>query len=136
MTEHGLGTTRGAIIHNARLPLSFGSLKELYEGLSIEVRKAIELEISELEIGCSMEATVTYLTLALPKIKNLDDVEKAYVSFVLTGQKHREIKDRMDSVMDEMPLTANTKTCFVNVMYAISLGEIFTGKYSSIGIRG
>ena len=100
MTEHGLGTTRGAIIHNARLPLNFGSLKELYEGLSIEVREAIELEISELEIGCSMEATVTYLTLALSKIKNLDDVEKAYVSFVLTGQKHREIKDRMDSVMD------------------------------------
>lgn len=128
--------SRGTIIHNARLPLSFGSLRELYEGLSVEVREAIELEISEMEIGCSMEGTVTYLTLVLPKVKNQDDVEKAYVSFVLTGQKHREIKDSMNGVMKEMPLTQKTKTCFVNAMYAISLGEIFTGKYNSIGIRG
>lgn len=133
MTEHGLETTRRAIIHNAILPLRFGSLRELYEGLSVEVREAIELAISELEVGCSLEGTVTYLTLALPKIKNPDDVEKAYVSFVLTSQKHWEIKDSMNGVMKEMPLTAKTKTCFVNAMYAISLGEIFTGKYNSIG---
>lgn len=136
MNEIDRKLSKDYVISNARLPTNFGSLRELYEGLSVEVREAIEFEISEREVGCSLEGIVTYLSVELPKVKNPDDVEKAYVSFVLTGQKHREIKASMDSVMDEMPLTADTKHIFVNAMYAISLGKIFTGKYNSIAIRG
>ncbi|QHJ82633.1 MAG: hypothetical protein [Caudoviricetes sp.] len=133
MTEHNLKVTRGAIIHNARLPLSFGSLRELYEGLSVEVRKALDLEFGRKKIKGNVDKIGRYLMEMLPKIEDWDRADIAYESFSVLARSNQILQTCMSGIMAVIPLCPKTKPEFVNKMYVVALSIIYDGIYNNKG---
>lgn len=117
------------MFEDAKLPTKFSSLKELYERLPCEVKFIIEYGHKYVNFKFDKEKMAIYLIQHLPKIKDLDDVEAAFDSFMIMGNSHKIIKEYANELMKDVPLTPKTKPDFVNKMYVVAFSMIYDKIY-------
>lgn len=121
------------LIREARLPIRFNSFKELYEGFSHEVREALDLEFGRKKIKGNVDRIGRYLMEMLPKIEDLDYVNRAYESFLALAYSNHTFQIYMTGIMVAIPVPPKTKPKFVHNMYVVALSIIYDGIYNNKG---
>ena len=117
------------VISNAKLPTKFGSLKELYEGISKEVFDIIDVGIITENVIYDGDRMAEYFVDRIPKLKDPKDIDEAYRSFKLLGKKHDTIKLYMAAIESTWFYSPRCKPDLVNRLYKVAFGMIYGGLY-------
>lgn len=124
-----LELSRDDIISNAKLPTKFGSLKELYEGISKEVFDIIGVEIIAENVVYDADRIAEYFVDRMPKLKDSKDIDEAYRSFKLLGKEHDTIRLYMAATESTWFYNSKCKSGLVDRLYKVAFGMIYGELY-------
>lgn len=134
--EYPLKLSKDHVISNAKLPTKFGSLKELYEGISKEVFDIIDVGIITENVVYDGDRMAEYFVDRMPKLKDSKDIEEAYGSFKLLGKKHDTIKLYMAAIESTWFYSPRCKPDLVDRLYKVAFGMIYGGLYFNKDLAG
>ena len=129
MNEIDRKLSKDHVIKCAKLPTKFGSLKELYEGISKEVFDIIGVEIITENVVYDGDRMAEYFADRMLKLKDSKDIDEAYESFKLLGKKHDTIKLYMAAIESTWFYSPRCKPDLVDRLYKVAFGMIYGGLY-------
>ena len=136
MNEIDRKLSKDYVIKCAKLPTKFGSLKELYEGISKEVFDIIGVEIITENVVYDGDRMAEYFVDRMPKLKDSKDIEEAYGSFKLLGKKHDTIKLYIAAIESTWFYSPRCKPNLVDRLYKVAFGMIYGGLYFNKDLAG
>ncbi|QHJ85319.1 MAG: hypothetical protein [Caudoviricetes sp.] len=136
MNEIDRKLSKDYVIKCAKLPTKFGSLKELYEGISKEVFDIIGVEIITENVVYDGDRMAEYFVDRMPKLKDSKDIDEAYRSFKLLGKKHDTIKLYREAIESTWLYSPRCKPDLVDRLYKVAFGMIYGGLYFHKDLAG
>lgn len=136
MNEIDRKLSKDHIISNAKLPTKFGSLKELYEGISKEVFDIIDVGIITENVVYDGDRMAEYFVDRMPKLKDSKDIDEAYRSFKLLGKEHATIKLYMAATESVWFYNSKCKPGLVDRLYKVAFGMIYGELYFNKDLAG